>query len=161
MLFHLFADGERFGERMNPGFQVKNVQFRDPIVKQIESDVAILEKGRVVKKGTVRVNQPLTWRGVSIYQTAYSRDKFGLWATGFQLSKDPGEVIVWIASVLLILGLGGAFMVPYRAVGIRRFEDSFYLLALFGFRGEAGQEQLVEIARRLDLPLPSEVVGVE
>ncbi len=146
----VFAGDERFGKLKNPGFQVKNVQFRDPIVQQIESDVSILENSQVVKQGTVRVNEPLTWRGVSIYQTAYNRDKFGTWSTGFQLSKDPGEVIVWIASVLLIIGLGAAFMIPYRAVGIRRFEDSFYLLPLHGFRGELGSEKIAKIAQELD-----------
>ncbi|MCF6180373.1 MAG: cytochrome c biogenesis protein ResB, partial [Geopsychrobacter sp.] len=146
----VFAEDERFGVMKNPGFQVKHVQFRDPLLKQMESDVVILERGKIVKSGTIRVNQPLTWRGVTIYQTAYGRDKSGFWTTGFQLSKDPGEMIVWFASVLLVLGLGAAFMIPYRAVGIRRFEDNFYLLPLHGFRGDVGTEQLAEIARRLD-----------
>ncbi len=149
----VFAEDERFGLLKNPGFQVKNVQFRDPILKQMESDVVILEHGQIVKRGTIRVNEPLTWRGVSIYQTAYSRDKFGLWATGFQLSKDPGEVLVWIASILLILGLTAAFAIPYRAVGIRRYEDSFYLLPLHGFRGEIGEDQIAKIAHELDLSI--------
>lgn len=151
----VFAEGERFGKFKNPGFQVKNLQFRDPVVRQIESDVTIVENGQVVKQGTIRVNEPLTWRGVSIYQTAYTKEKLGIWATGFQLSKDPGEAIVWIASILLILGLVAAFAVPYRALGVRRFEDFYYLMALHGFRGALGTEQLAEIARRLDRQLPS------
>lgn len=146
----VFADDERFGSLKNPGFQAKNVQFRDPILKQMESDVAIIEKGQLVKRGTIRANEPLNWRGVKIFQTAYGRDKFGQWTTGFQLSKDPGEAIVWIASVLLIVGLSAAFIIPYRAVGIRRFEDDFYLLPLHGFRGEGGKDLLVKIARKLD-----------
>lgn len=146
----VFADDEKFGLLKNPGFQAKNVQFRDPILKQMESDVSIIEKGRIVSSGTIRVNEPLTWRGVTIYQTAYGRDKAGLWTTGFQLSKDPGEAIVWVASVILILGLGAAFIVPYRALGIRRFEDSFYLMPLHGFRGEDGKERLAKIAQALD-----------
>ncbi len=146
----VFADDESFGELKNPGFQAKKVQFRDPILKQMESDVSIIEKGQVVARGTIRVNEPLTWRGVSIYQTAYSREKSGYWATGFQLSKDPGEAIVWVASILLILGLGAAFIIPYRALGIRRYEDSFYLMPLHGFRGETGKEQLAKIAEALD-----------
>ncbi len=146
----VFADDERFGAVKNPGFQVKNIKFRDPVIKQIESDIVIIEKGRVVKQGTIRVNEPLTWRGIKIFQTAYGRDKAGFWSTGFQLSKDPGEVIVWIAAVLLILGLGAAFIVPYRAVGIRRVDDLFYLLPLHGFRGESGLELLADMARKLD-----------
>jgi cytochrome c biogenesis protein len=146
----VFAEEEHFGQLKNPGFQVKNIQFRDPMLKQMESDITILEKGQIVHKGTIRVNEPLTWRGISIFQTAYARDKSGFWSTGFQLSKDPGEVIVWIASVLLILGLGVAFSIPYRAVGIRRFEDSFYLLPLHGFGGDMGVERLARIAQNLD-----------
>ncbi len=146
----VFPEDERFGARKNPGFQAKNVQFRDPILKQMESDVSIIEKGRVVSRGTIRVNEPLVWRGVAIYQTRYGRDKSGLWTTGFQLSKDPGEGIVWVASVLLCLGLLAAFIVPYRAVGIRRFEENFYLLPLQGFRGEGGRQLLERITSRLN-----------
>lgn len=149
----VFADGESFGKSKNPGFQVQHVQFRDPILRQMESDVAILENGQVVKHGTIRVNEPLTWKGVTIYQTAYGRDKYGLWTTGFQLSQDPGEAIVWVASVLLVLGLGAAFIVPYRAVGIRRSDEAFYLLPLHGFRGEGGRLLFEEIARRIDTPI--------
>lgn len=146
----VFAEDESFGARKNPGFQAKNVQFRDPVLKQMESDVVIIEQGRVVKKGTIRANEPLEWRGVKIFQTAYGRDKFGFWTTGFQLSKDPGEPIVWVAAIVLCLGLLAAFIVPYRALGVRRDEGRFYLMALHGFRGAGGRALLEEIARRLD-----------
>ncbi len=144
------TEGESFGALGNPGFQVNNIQYRDPLLKQMEADVVIMENQLIVKRGTIRVNEPLTWRGVSIYQTAYGQDESGIRTTGFQLSKDPGEMIVWIASVLLILGLGAAFIIPYRALGIRRYEDSFYLLPLHGFRGEAGLEKLTKIVQTLD-----------
>lgn len=146
----VFADDERFGVRKNPGFQVENVQFRDPILKQMESDVVIIERGKIVKKGTIRANEPLFWRGVKIFQTAYGRDRLGNWTTGFQLSKDPGEPIFWGAAILLCLGLCAAFIVPYRAVGIRRDREGFTLQPLHGFRGEDGQELLVKIMRRLE-----------
>lgn len=145
--------GERFGSLANPGFLiVRNIQFRDPILKQIESDVAIIEAGRTATRGTVRVNEPLVWRGVAIFQTAYGQDETGAWTVGLQLSRDPGELLVWVASVTLVLGLLAAFMVPFRALGIRRQDQAFYLLALHGFRSESDRELLGIIARQLDQP---------
>ena len=102
--------GERFGDKANPGFRARNIEFRDPVLKQMSSDVSILEGGQVVRQGTIKVNEPLTWQGVSIYQTAYGRDKNGYWTTGFQLSQDPGEGIVWVAAVVLCCGLAAAFL---------------------------------------------------
>ncbi len=142
--------GERFGPEQNPGFLVRNIQFRDPVLKQIESDVAVIEAGRTATRATVRVNEPLVWRGVAIFQTAYGQDETGKWTVGLQLSKDPGEALVWVASVTLVLGLMLAFLVPFRALGIRRQDQAFYLLALHGFRSEADRELLRTIAEHLD-----------
>jgi DnaJ-domain-containing protein 1 len=41
-------------------------------------------------------------------------------------------------------------LVPFRALGIRRQDQAFYLLALHGFRSEADRELLRTIAEHLD-----------
>lgn len=150
--YRLDDKGENFGAMPNPGFTVRHVQFRDPVLKQIESDIAIIEAGQIAEQGTLSVNNPLVWRGVAIFQTAYGQDKQGAWTIGLQLSKDPGEALVWVASITLVLGLLAAFAVPFRALGIRRQENAFYLLALHGFRSETDSELLRDIAQRLNQP---------
>lgn len=140
---------ERFGHVQYPSFRLRNLEFRDPVLKQMEADVSLLEAGALVKKGTIRVNEPLTYRGVSIYQTAYGRDEFGNRSVGFQLSKDPGEALVWFSTVVLMLGFALAFFVPRRAVGIKTVNGQPHLFALQGWRGDAGRERLGKLYDQL------------
>lgn len=144
------AGGRRQPENaLNPGFELRPVAYRDPVLKQLHSEVSILEAGRVVKQGVIEVNSPLTHDGVTIYQTAYNRDKFGFWAAGFQLSRDPGEPLVWAGSILLVAGLLLAFGVPYRALGYVRRGGEGQLVPLAGFRGEGGRRHLGKLAKEL------------
>ena len=150
--YRLDDKGENFGALPNPGFTVRKIEFRDPVLKQIESDITIIEGGQIAEQATLSVNNPLVWRGVAIFQTAYGQDKEGAWTVGLQLSKDPGEGLVWVASITLVLGLLAAFTLPFRALGIRRQDNAFYLLALHGFRSESDRELLRDIAQRLNQP---------
>lgn len=145
--YHALGGGRSFANQVDPGIDLHPVAFRDPILKQLHSEVSLLENGQVVRSGAIEVNQPLSHRGISIYQTAFDRDKFGLYYAGFQFSRDPGEPLVWAGCIGLCLGLLLAFVVPYRVVGIRIDGDESLLLALSGFRGEAGAshfDQLVQ-----------------
>ncbi len=147
---YLIGEGfERFGAQPNPGFRLSDVEFRDPLLKQIEVSVSVLEAGRLVRQGLIRVNEPLTHRGVSIYQTAYNRDQSGNWSVGFQLSKDPGEKLVWLASVLLMLGFAVVFLLRHRAVGLKPVVGGLALVPLKGWRGELGREQLQRLQQKL------------
>ncbi|MFP3998588.1 MAG: cytochrome c biogenesis protein ResB [Desulfobacterales bacterium] len=41
--------------------------------KEYRSDIAIIEKDEVIKEHKLRVNDPLTYRGISIYQSTYGK----------------------------------------------------------------------------------------
>jgi cytochrome c biogenesis protein len=140
---------EQFGAERHPRFRLIKVAFRDPVLKQMEAEVSVLEDGQVVKQGTIRVNEPLTHRGVSFYQIAYGADKFGNRSVGFQLSKDPGEGLVWFATVLLMLGFTVAFLVPRRAIGVKEIAGNLHLYPLIGWRGEGGQQRLKDLKKQL------------
>lgn len=140
---------EKFGAVQYPAFRLNKLQFRDPVLKQYETDVTILAAGQVVKQGTIRVNHPLSYRGVSIYQTAYGQDEFGKRSVGFQLSKDPGEWLVWTATLLLMLGFLLAWLVPRRAVGVKQVAGQLQLFPLQGWQGEGGSEQLKGLLERI------------
>lgn len=116
--------------------------FKDPLLKQLHSEVSILEEGQVVKQGVIEVNRPLVHRGVTIYQTAHARDQFGFWYAGFQLSRDPGEPLVWSGCVLLSLGLLTAFFRRWRVLLLAWPEGRGVLKLLRGFAGEAGNAEL-------------------
>jgi cytochrome c biogenesis protein len=95
-----------------------------------------------VKTGAIEVNHPLVHRGVAIYQTAYNQDEFGFWYSGFQLSKDPGEPLVWTGSILLIIGLCCAFSIRYRVLAVVSDAAGVSLQPLTGFGDERGQRLL-------------------
>lgn len=123
--------------------------YKDPVLRQVRSDVSILKNGRVVEQGTISINHPLTYDGVSIYQTAFDRDKFGSWYAGFRFSRDPGEPVVWVGCLFMVLGLGIAFLVPFRAVGVSRVDGELVLVALVGFRGDSGRRDFERLESRL------------
>ena len=149
--YEVGAEIEKFGELASPGFRIVNIEFRDPILKKMETDVSVFLGSKFLQKGQIRVNQPLTIGSVSIYQTAYKYHGNGLWSVGFQLSMDPGEPLVWAGSILLVCGLLVAFMLPFRALGVVRQEDGRYgLVPLTGFSGEAGQQLLLQLKKTLE-----------
>lgn len=144
-IYHALG-GKRSAEQNPPlPMLLKPLAYRDPLLKQLRSEVTILKKGKVVRRGVISVNDPLIFEGVAIYQTVYDRDKFGFWSAGFQLSRDPGEPLVWIGCITIILGLFMAFFRPYQALGV----VGQTLLPLAGFVGEAGENALKRLQNEL------------
>jgi len=148
--YHATPNEWRASKDINLGVKIVPTGYRDPLLKQLHSEVSIIEGGRVIRQGVIEVNTPLTHRGVAIYQTAYSRDKFGSWYAGFQFSKDPGEPLVWLGSITLSLGLMLAFLVPYRSVALVSRNGGMELVALHGFRAEPGREAFLALADKLE-----------
>ncbi|AJF05741.1 hypothetical protein GSUB_02955 [Geoalkalibacter subterraneus] len=138
-----------YHEGVDAGVVLYPTAFRDPILKQTYSHVTIVEDGRAVHQGEISINHPLVHRGVSIYQTAFERDKFGFWYVGFQFSRDPGKPLVWVGCVTLALGLLLAFAVPYRVFAIVSTRENCRLRAIKGFNGEAGRLAFEQLTARL------------
>lgn len=96
-----------------------NIQFissainvPDPIIPQGELAVYITQNG--AQTGTDTVQKGLT-RDINGLEFLYQADsKF----SGFQISRDPGGSLIWIASVLFILGITLVLYFPYRQVWI-------------------------------------------
>lgn len=144
-IYHALG-GKRSVEKNPPlPMILKPIAYRDPIVKQLRSEVSILKAGEVVRRGVMTVNDPLTYEGVTIYQTTYNRDKFGFWSAGFQLGRDPGEPLVWIGCITMVLGLLLAFFRPYKALGV----VGQTIVPLAGFAGEAGENALKRLHENL------------
>lgn len=144
--YHTLSGERTYPNSIDPGVEIKPTAFRDPLLKQLHCEVSILENGEVVRQGIIEVNTPLVHRGVAIYQTAYSRDESGFWTCGFQLSKDPGEPLVWLGSVILTLAILLVFFVRFSAVGIVPTATGFRMIALAGFRGDVGRGKIQELS---------------
>ena len=147
--YHSLSGERSYPNNIDPGVEIKPTAFRDPLLKQLHSEASILENGEVVRQGVLEVNHPLVHRGVAIYQTAYNRDESGFWTCGFQLSKDPGEPLVWLGSITLTLALILVFTVRFRAVGIVPTVDGCRFIPLAGFRGDVGREKLEALVAAL------------
>jgi cytochrome c biogenesis protein len=138
-----------YHEGVDAGVVLYPTAFRDPILKQTYSHVTILEEGRAVHQGEISINHPLLHRGVSIYQTAFERDKFGFWYVGFQFSRDPGKPLVWAGCVTLVLGLLLAFGIPYRVLAIDSTRDSCRLSPIRGFSRDSGRLAFDKLTAKL------------
>ena len=153
--YHGLGGGRSYPNSIDPGYDIVPTAFRDPLLKQLHSEVSIIENGQVVRQGAIQVNHPMVHRGVAIYQTVFSRDASGFWVCGFQLSKDPGEPLVWFGSVVLILALTVIVVLRYQAVGAVFDKQTCQLLPLAGFRGSAGRERFADLTRALDEGSPT------
>lgn len=144
-IYHALG-GKRSAEN-NPFLPMllKPLAYRDPLLKQLRSEVSILKKGAVVQRSVITVNAPLIYEGVAIYQTTYNRDKFGFWSAGFQISRDPGEPLVWFGSITMVLGLLLTFFFPYQSLGV----VGQTLVPLVGFTGAAGENALQRLQEDL------------
>ncbi|RMF47641.1 MAG: hypothetical protein D6751_02205 [Deltaproteobacteria bacterium] len=105
------------------------------MLKQYRSEVRLLEQGEVVRQGVIEVNRPLVHRGVAIYQTAWNRDDRGRPYAGFQLSRDPGEPLVWGGCVLFMLAFFAHLLGRSEALLLDRRSGRAVLYPSIGFGG--------------------------
>lgn len=83
--------------------------------REYESEVEVLEAGKVVKKHVIRVNSPLTYRGIKISQAFY--DQQGLRWSGLGVARDRGVWVVYAGFIAMTLGLvGSAYLKPIQQV---------------------------------------------
>lgn len=78
-------------------------------IKSFNSRVSILEGEEVVLKKTIKVNEPLKYKGYTFYQNTYDEENLS-WS-GLQVVKDPGVPIVYTGFILLLLGVTYIFYI--------------------------------------------------
>jgi hypothetical protein len=83
--------------------------WRERPVKEFQSEVHVLEEGRVVRRHVIQVNSPLVHRGTKLSQSAY--DERGLRWTELGVSRDSGVWFVYAGFITMMLGLMGRFYV--------------------------------------------------
>lgn len=78
-------------------------------IKDFKSRLEIIEGDSVILSKTIEVNDPLQYKGWTIYQADYNPDDL-TW-TGLHIKKDPGVGVVYAGFVFLIAGIGLVFFV--------------------------------------------------
>ncbi len=87
-------------------------------VKEYESEVEVIENGRVVRRHVIQVNSPLVHKGTRLSQISY--DDKNLRYTVLGVSRDSGVWFVYAGFVALTLGLMGKFYLNPFLRGIRK-----------------------------------------
>ncbi|MDF1535363.1 MAG: cytochrome c biogenesis protein ResB [bacterium] len=112
-----FGAGEQIGQS---GLALVPVAYATWPERQVLAPAALLVDGLEVASGEISINHPMTRDGVRIYLTDYGKDRFGLPYVGFQFVRDPGEMGVWIGSVLFLLGATGAVFTRHSCAVVIR-----------------------------------------
>ncbi len=105
------------------GFEVE--RYPDGRPRDYLSHLTVLEQGREICSKTVRLNDPLTYRGLSFYLSSYGPTQ------GAEAQDEPEYYIVLMAvhdpsfeplifaSVLMVVGLALSFYFPHRRMWAR------------------------------------------
>jgi cytochrome c biogenesis protein ResB len=100
----------------NEGFAVE--RYLDGSVAGYEAGVAIVAGGRDAARGSIRVNEPLNYRGVRLLLQAYAETPDGTTVTLLAV-RDPGYGPAVVAGFLLLLGMTVSFNFPHCWVHAR------------------------------------------
>jgi len=93
-------------------------RYPDGSASGYEARIAVLEGGRGMKRGSVRVNQPLTHGAVGLTLRGYQGTE-GQYTLTLLAARDPGYAWVVVAGFLLLLGLTVSFNFPHCRVHVR------------------------------------------
>jgi cytochrome c biogenesis protein ResB len=91
------------------GFTI--ARYPDGSVAAYQAQVAVISGGQEVTRGSVRVNEPLTYGGIGFYLSSYG-EKEGRYNVTLLAVRDPGYSLVITAGFLLLLGLTVSFNFP-------------------------------------------------
>jgi len=100
----------------NEGFTI--VRYPDGSVMGYEAQVAVVEKGREATRGSIRVNEPLTYGPVGLHLRGYAGTE-GRYSVTLLAVRDPGYGPVIAAGFLLLLGMSVSFNFPHCCVRAR------------------------------------------
>ncbi len=79
-------------------------RYPDGSVADYRVEVTVLEDGRAVRQGTVRLNAPLSWEGAAVFLAGYTLRE-GRPVVSLQVVHDPGYALFLIGGGLLLLGV--------------------------------------------------------
>ena len=105
----VFAKYPGFGHEGADPLEI-TYEHQPAAVKQFASAVTIMDGERVLTQGRLAVNSPLTFQGITLYQSGYDPDDPSV--SILQVSKDPGVPVVYAGFTGLLIGLGLVYLRP-------------------------------------------------
>lgn len=103
-----------FGQRHVPvGFEIQLIDFRAPRYPgtnrpaRFESDVIMRDPSKnIEREQMVYMNNPLYYNGFAVYQASYIEGQNGRPDISiFSVAKAPGTIIIYIGSIVMVLGM--------------------------------------------------------
>ncbi len=128
-------EGETIGRLETRTGQIKTLDFSvkcnaftadfypNGMPKDYISDLSVINDGKEVLRKNIKVNDPLSFQGITFYQSSYGSLPYGKELklktyTGLQVNKDPGEWFVWVGSLLLVGGIMAAFFMSHKKLWV-------------------------------------------
>ncbi len=84
--------------------EFKLVAYRDPVLKKVGAELAILKDRQIVAEGYTEVNGPFYWDGLKFHITNIAADENGVPYVGLQIVRDPGIRFVYLGFIIICLG---------------------------------------------------------
>jgi cytochrome c biogenesis protein ResB len=103
------GDKKHQGHHFDFRYNIYAVAKEQPGVKDYKSTLAVFENGVEVRKKTIEVNLPLSYKGYTFYQSGFNPDDHK-W-TSLQVVKDPGVPLVYAGFLMMIIGLTMVFYI--------------------------------------------------
>ena len=105
------------------GLALRNEEFAverylDGSVAGYEAGVVVVAEGRDAARGSIRVNEPLHYRGIRLLLQAYAETPDGASVTLLAV-RDPGYGLAVVAGFLLLFGMTVSFNFPHCCVRAR------------------------------------------
>src|SRR3989475_4517826 len=126
--------------------------YENGAVKSYNSTLTVIENGEKKATKTITVNDPLVYKGIWFYQSSYGdswdrvekarivvRDKATDKVAGEQIAKDPGVIIVWIGSTLLVVGVMLSALIFHRRVWAKVVSERHGVTIYLGGTAYKGQ----------------------
>ena len=129
----------------NDGFAIEHGP--DGSVVDYRAEVALLEGGREVVQGTVRVNRPLRHRGLGVYLWGFQD---GGTALVLRVVRDPGAGVALVGGLLLLAGITAAVYLPHRRICARLEPERTLLAVRSSARDDDAAAELEALARELE-----------
>lgn len=103
------------------GFEI--IPYPEGSARDFRAQIAVLEAGETMYTGTIRINAPLSYRGVGIYLISFDEDKMGRLYPVVMVVYDPGFPLVISGALCFLIGVMLRFYLPLRRVWCRVGRD--------------------------------------
>ena len=97
----------------NEGFTIE--PYPNGSASGYEAKIRLLDSNLEESQGRIRINEPLTYAGVSFYLQGFTRTEAGDTIT-LLAEHDPGYTPIILAGFLLLLGISVTFNFPYSVI---------------------------------------------